>query len=128
MRQSWGQVGYANTSLSTLAAVRKAGQKAGWYTSGVPSGHGSLNCKQHTKRFEAPISIQDNASLSVACVQATWPWPQRCPCATTGYVEYPAVRSRLLMGTAAWKHKVDMYLYYELGSWSPFFSVGGYRP
>ena len=32
------------------------------------------------------------------------------------------------MGTAAWKHKVDMYLYYELGSWSPFFSVGGYRP
>ena len=47
---------------------------------------------------------------------------------TTGYVEYPAVRSRLLMGTAAWKHKVDMYLYYELGSWSPFFSVGGYQP
>ena len=43
-------------------------------------------------------------------------------------MEYPAVRSRLLMGTAAWKHKVDMYLYYELGSWSPFFSVGGYRP
>ena len=38
------------------------------------------------------------------------------------------MRSRLLMGTAAWKHKVDMYLYYELGSWSPFFSVGGYRP
>ena len=43
-------VGYANTSLSTLAAVRKAGQKAGWYTSGVPSGHGSLNCKQKHQR------------------------------------------------------------------------------
>ena len=31
------------------------------------------------------------------------------------------------MGTAAWKHQVDMYLYYELGGWSPFLSPEGYR-
>ena len=73
-------VGYANTSLSTLAAVRKAGQKAGWYTSGVPSGHGSLNCKQHTRRFEAH-DLHSRCEL-VCCLCASYvalasEWPVR---------------------------------------------------
>ena len=64
-------VGYANTSLSTLAAVRKAGQKAGWYTSGVPSGHGSLNCKQHTRRFETHDLHSRQCEL-VCCLCASY--------------------------------------------------------
>lgn len=32
------------------------------------------------------------------------------------------------MGLAAWKHQVDMYLYYELGAWSAFATPSGYLP
>jgi hypothetical protein len=81
-------IGYENTSEATREAVRRAGQKVGWYTSGVPSGHGGLNF----------------------------------------YVEYPAVRSRLLMGLAAWKQQSDFYIYYELGGWVSFSGPAGYTP
>eukprot|EP01051_Picozoa_sp_SAG22_P000323 SAG22_NODE_7_length_40155_cov_25.241356_36_plen_176_part_00 len=81
-------LGYANTTEATRAKVRSEGQKVGWYTSGVPSGHGGLN------------------------------W----------YVEYPAVRSRLLMGVAAWKQQSDFYIYYGLGGWSSFSDHNGYSP
>ena len=35
----------------------------------------------------------------------------------------PAVRSRLLMGLAAYKHGIDAYEYYALGNWEQFFQV-----
>ena len=37
----------------------------------------------------------------------------------TGYAEYPAMRSRLLLGTAAWKYRSDAYLYYSMNGWKP---------
>ena len=38
----------------------------------------------------------------------------------TGYMEYPAMRGRLLLGTAAWKYKSDAYLYYSMNGWLPY--------
>jgi hypothetical protein len=38
----------------------------------------------------------------------------------TGYAEYPAMRGRLLLGTAAWKYKSDAFLYYSMNGWKPY--------
>jgi hypothetical protein len=33
------------------------------------------------------------------------------------FIEYPAIRSRLLAGTAPWKYSVDGFLYYKVSGW-----------
>jgi hypothetical protein len=35
-------------------------------------------------------------------------------------VETPAIRSRLLLGAAAWQLKIDAYLYYGLDGWRQY--------
>ena len=37
-----------------------------------------------------------------------------------GYLEYSAIRPRLLLGTAAWKANAEAYLYYSLAGWMPY--------
>ena len=34
------------------------------------------------------------------------------------FVEYPAIRSRLLAGAAPWRYAVDGFLYYKIAGWS----------
>ena len=33
------------------------------------------------------------------------------------FSQYPAIRSRLLMGAAAWKYRPDGFLYYRISGW-----------
>jgi len=36
------------------------------------------------------------------------------------FCQFPAIRSRLLMGTAAWKYKPDGFLYYRVAGWNHY--------
>ena len=42
------------------------------------------------------------------------------PYALNLVVEYSAMRPRLMMGTAAWKMDVDVFLYYALNGWAAY--------
>ena len=42
----------------------------------------------------------------------------REPAALNWFVQYPAIRARLLMGVAARKYEVDGFLYYRMAGWN----------
>lgn len=68
-----------------------------------------------------------NLTGSVAAVKAKgrrvgW-YSSGVPAGSAGlntFAEYPAIRPRLLLGTAAWKMQTDAYLYYSINGWVPY--------
>jgi hypothetical protein len=73
------------------------------------------------------ISNYANSSAVVRAIQATgrqvgW-YSSGVPAGNAGlnvFAEYPPIRPRLLMGTAAWKLGSDAYLYYSINGWVPY--------
>ena len=86
-------------------------------------------------------TLANTSDADIAAVRASG---QRVGCYTSGipsgeaglnwYVEYPAIRSRLMLGVASWFHQLDFFLYYRLNGWTQYeigakgVGVGGAGP
>ena len=83
------------------------------------------------------------ANTSVAEIAAVKASGQRVGCYTSGipygpaglnfFLEYPAIRARLLLGVGAWQADLDFFLYYRLNGWQQYLpgrccGVGGVGP
>ena len=69
-------------------------------------------------------TLTNTSAEDVASIRASG---QRIGCYTSGipsgenalnfFVEYPAIRARLMLGVGAWHHALDFFLYYRLNGW-----------
>ena len=70
------------------------------------------------------------ANTSASALAAVRGAGQRIGCYTSGipageaglnwYIEYPAIRSRLLVGAGAWKSGLEFFLYYRINGWTQY--------
>jgi hypothetical protein len=74
-------------------------------------------CWSYANTSAADLATIRAAGQSVGCYTSGIP---DGPAGLNWYVEYPAIRSRIMLGTGAWSSGLDWFLYYRLNGWTQY--------